>query len=215
MAKIISKEEACSFIKDGSRIMCGGFLACGSPIGIIDLLATKSIKNLTLITNDTAFPDRGCGKLVVNKQISKVIASHIGTNPETCKQMNNKEIDITLLPQGSLAECIRAAGAGLGGVLTPTGLGTIVQENKQVIKVKDKEYLLEEAISGDVAIIYADYADKYGNLAYKGTTRNFNPLMAMACEITIAEVKEIVDGCLDPNNIVVPSIFVNYMVKAE
>lgn len=215
MAKIITKEEACSFIKNGSRVMFGGFLACGSAIGIIDLLATKDIKDLTLIANDTSFPDRGCGKLIVNKQISKVIASHIGTNAETGKQMNNKEIDVTLMPQGSLAECIRAAGAGLGGILTPTGLGTIVQENKQIVKVKDKEYILEEAIHGDVALIYADYADKYGNLAYNGTTVNFNPLMATACDITIAEVKEIVDGCLDPNVIKVPSIFVNYMVKAE
>ncbi|WP_295159765.1 CoA transferase subunit A [uncultured Brachyspira sp.] len=215
MAKIISKEEACSFIKDGLKVMVGGFLACGSANSIIDMLATKSVKNLTLISNDTAFPDRGCGKLVVNKQISKVIASHIGTNPETGKQMNNKEMEVVLMPQGSLAECIRAAGAGLGGILTPTGLGTIVQENKQIVKVQGKEYILEEAIHGDVALIYADYADKYGNLAYKGTTRNFNPLMAMACKTTIAEVKEIVDGCLDPNNIIVPSIFVNYIVKAE
>lgn len=215
MAKIITKEEACSLIKDGSRVMFGGFLACGSAVGIIDLLATKDVKNLTLIANDTAYPDKSYGKLIANKQISKVIASHIGTNPETGKQMNNKEIDITLMPQGSLAECIRAAGAGLGGILTPTGLGTIVQENKQIINVKGQDYILEEAIHADVAIIYADCADKYGNLAYNGTTRNFNPLMAMASEITIVEVKEIVDGCLDPNQIIVPSIFVNYMVKAE
>ncbi|MEI0550433.1 CoA transferase subunit A [Brachyspira intermedia] len=215
MAKIITKEEACSLIKYGSRVMFGGFLACGSAVGIIDLLATKDVKNLTLIANDTAYPDKSYGKLIANKQISKVIASHIGTNPETGKQMNNKEIDITLMPQGSLAECIRAAGAGLGGILTPTGLGTIVQENKQIINVKGQDYILEEAIHADVAVIYADYADKYGNLAYNGTTRNFNPLMAMASEITIVEVKEIVDGYLDPNQIIVPSIFVNYMVKAE
>ncbi|MCZ9840428.1 CoA transferase subunit A [Brachyspira hyodysenteriae] len=215
MAKIITKEEACSFIKDGSRVMFGGFLACGSAVGIIDLLATKDVKNLTLIANDTAYPDKSYGKLIANKQISKVIASHIGTNPETGKQMNNKEIDITLMPQGSLAECIRAAGAGLGGILTPTGLGTIVQENKQIINVKGQDYILEEAIHADVAIIYADCADKYGNLAYNGTTRNFNPLMAMASEITIVEVKEIIDGYLDPNQIIVPSVFVNYMVKAE
>ncbi|WP_295157953.1 CoA transferase subunit A [uncultured Brachyspira sp.] len=214
MTKIISKEEACSLIKDGSRVMFGGFLACGSAISIIDLLATQNVKNLTLITNDTAFPDKGCGKLIVNKQVSKVIASHIGTNPETGKQMNNKEIDVTLMPQGSLAECIRAAGAGLGGILTPTGLGTIVEENKQIVKVKGKDYILEEAIHGDIAVIYADYADKYGNLAYNGTTRNFNPLMAMACDITIVEVKEMIDGSLDPNNIIVPSIFVDYIVKA-
>lgn len=142
MAKIITKEEACSLIKNGSRVMFGGFLACGSAVGIIDLLATKDVKDLTLIANDTAFPDKSYGKLIVNKQISKVIASHIGTNSETGKQMNNKEIDVTLMPQGSLAECIRAAGAGLGGILTPTGLGTIVQENKQIVKVKDKEYIL-------------------------------------------------------------------------
>lgn len=190
-------------------------MACGSAVQIIDLLSTKNIKDLTLIANDTAFPDKSYGKLIVNKQISKVITSHIGTNPETGKQMNNKEIEVTLMPQGSLAECIRAAGAGLGGILTPTGLGTMVQENKQIINIKGKDYILEEAIHGDVAIIYADYADKYGNLSYNGTTRNFNPLMAAACDITIVEVKEIVDGCLDPNRIIVPSIFVNYIVKAE
>ncbi|MEI0702477.1 CoA transferase subunit A [Brachyspira intermedia] len=215
MAKIITKEEACSLIKDGSRVMFGGFLACGSAVGIIDLLATKNVKNLTLIANDTAYPDKSYGKLIANKQISKVIASHIGTNPETGKQMNNKEIDITLMPQGSLAECIRAAGAGLGGILTPTGLGTIVQENKKIINVQGQDYILEEAIHADVAVIYADYTDKQGNLAYNGTTRNFNPLMAMATETTIVEVKEIIDGFLDPNQIIVPSIFVNYIVKAE
>lgn len=215
MNKIITKEEACNLIKDGSRVMFGGFLACGSAVGIIDLLATKDVKNLTLIANDTAYPDKSYGKLIANKQISKVIASHIGTNPETGKQMNNKEIDITLMPQGSLAECIRAAGAGLGGILTPTGLGTIVQENKKIINVKGQDYILEEAIQADISIIYADYADKHGNLSYNGTTRNFNPLMAMASEITIVEVKEIVDGFLNPNQIIVPSIFVNYIVKAE
>lgn len=215
MAKIITKEEACSLIKDGSRVMFGGFLACGSAVSIIDLLATKNVKNLTLIANDTAYPDKSYGKLIANKQISKVIASHIGTNAETGKQMNNKEIDVTLMPQGSLAECIRAAGAGLGGILTPTGLGTIVQENKKIINVQSQDYILEEAIHADVAVIYADYADKQGNLAYNGTTRNFNPLMAMATETTIVEVKEMIDGFLDPNQIIVPSIFVDYIVKAE
>lgn len=212
MAKIISKEEAVSLIKDDAVLMVGGFLASGSAEKIIDELVNKKVKNLTLIANDTAFPDRSYGKLIVNKQVKKVIATHIGTNPETGRQMNAKEIEVILVPQGTLVECIRAAGAGLGGVLTPTGIGTIVENGKEIIKIDGKDFLLEKPIFSDVSLIYADYADKYGNLAYRGTTRNFNVVMATASNITIVEAKEIVDGSLDPNNIIVPSIFVDYIV---
>lgn len=212
MSKIISKEEAVNLIKDGDVLMIGGFLSCGSAKKIIDELINKNVKNLTIIGNDTAFPDKSYGKLIVNRQVKKVIATHIGTNPETGKQMNAKEIEVTLVPQGTLAECIRAAGSGLGGVLTPTGIGTVVQEGKQIINVDGKDYLLEKPIFGDIALIYADYTDKYGNLAYRGTTRNFNTLMASACKITIVEAKEIVEDALNPNDIVVPSIFVDYIV---
>jgi len=190
-------------------------LGWGAANTIIDALATKSVKNLTLIANDTAYVDKSYGKLVVSHQISKVIVSHIGTNPETQKQMHNKEIEVVLMPQGSLAECIRAGGAGLGGILTPTGLGTVVEEGKQVVSVAGKKYIVEEALHGDIALTYADYADKYGNLAFNGTTRNYNNLMPTACTTTIVEVKEIIDGALDPNHVIVPSIFVDYIVKGE
>ena len=216
MAKIISKQEACDLIKDGSVVMFGGFLACGSAWEITDFLADKNkVKNLTLVGNDTAFADKSYGRLMTNRQVSKVIASHIGTNAETQKQNNNKEIEIELVPQGTLAERIRAAGAGLGGILTPTGIGTIIEDGKQIIEVKGKKYILEEPLYGDIALIYADKADKYGNLSHHGATRNFNMIMPMACKTVIAEVKEIVDGALDPDCITVPRIFVDYMVKSD
>ena len=215
MAKIISKEEAVKLIYSGSTIMVGGFLNCGTAQGIIDELSKSKINNLTLIANDTSFPDKSYGKLIVNKQVSKVITSHIGTNPETGRQMKDKEIEVVLMPQGSLAEAIRAYGAGLGGIITPTGIGTLVEEGKQKITIKGKEYIIEEAISGDFAIVYADYADRAGNLAFSGSTRNFNTIMPTACKTTIVEAKEIIDGYLDPNDIVVSSIFVDYIVKGE
>lgn len=216
MVKIISKQEACDLIKDGSVVMFGGFLAWGSAWEITDLLADQNkVKNLTLVGNDTAFADKSYGRLMTNRQVSKVIVSHIGTNTETQKQNNNKEIEVELVPQGTLAERIRAAGAGLGGVLTPTGIGTLVEEGKQIIEVKGKKYILEEPLYGDIALVYADKADKYGNLYHHGVTRNFNMIMPMACKTVIAEVKEIVDGALDPDNITVPRVFVDYLVKSD
>lgn len=216
MVKIISKQEACDLIKDGSVVMFGGFLAWGSAWGITDLLADQNkVKNLTLVGNDTAFADKSYGRLMTNRQVSKVIVSHIGTNSETQKQNNNKEIEVELVPQGTLAERIRAAGAGLGGILTPTGIGTLVEEGKKIIEVKGKSYILEEPLYGDVALVYADKGDKYGNLFHHGVTRNWNMIMPMACKTVIAEVKEIVEGCLDPDCITVPSIFVDYIVQGE
>jgi acetate CoA/acetoacetate CoA-transferase alpha subunit len=214
MSKFISAEEAVSKVKDGMTIMIGGFLGNGSPENIIKALVKANVKELTIICNDTAFPDKGLGQLIVNRQVKKVIASHIGTNPSTIEQFNNKEIEIEFVPQGTLAERVRAGGAGLGGILTPTGLGTVVQEGKQIISLEGKDYLLETALHADIALLGASISDEEGNLLYKGTTQNFNPLMAMAADLVIAEAKEMVEtGEISPENVHTPSIFVDFIVK--
>ena len=212
MVKIITPKEATSFFKSGQTIMVGGFLNCGSPSLVIDELLKTDVKDLTLIANDTETPDAGRGKLISAKKIKKAIVSHIGTNPETVAQYNAGEIEVDLEPQGSLAERIRAAGAGLGGVLTPTGVGTIVAENKQIINVDGKEYLLEKPLFADIAVVYATYADKYGNLAFYGSTKNFNALMPSAAKIVIAEADELIEPAINPNHVVVPSIYVDYLI---
>lgn len=217
MNKFKSLDEVLELIKDGQTIMVGGFLAVGTPEGLIDGIVKKGVKDITIICNDTGYPDRGVGKLVVNKQVKKVIASHVGTNPETGRQMNSGEMEVELCPQGSLAERIRAGGAGLGGVLTPTGLGTVVAENKEVIKIDGKDYLLERPLKADIALIGASVADKKGNLWFNKATRNFNPLMATAADVVIVEAEKIVEvGEIEPENVMTPHIFVNYIVgRAE
>ena len=193
--------------------MTGGFLKCGSPKEVIEKLLENGTKDLTLIANDTSFPDFERGKLVVNKRIKKAIVSHIGTNPETGKQMHSGEMEVELVPQGTLAERIRAAGAGLGGILTPTGVGTIVQEGKEIIEIEGKKYLLEKPLKADVALIYGTKVDSLGNVSFHGSTRNFNTIMATAADTVIVEAEEIIDGYLDPNEVVIPGIFVDYIVK--
>lgn len=216
MNKLITLEEAASYIKDGMSVMVGGFLATGSPCQIIDKLAAKGVKDLTIICNDTSYVDRGVGKLVVNKQVKKVIASHIGTNAETGRQMNAGELDVELVPQGTLAERVRCGGAGLGGFLTPTGIGTIVENGKEKITVDGTEYLLEKPLKADVAIIFGSKVDKKGNVYYNKSTRNFNPLMATAAELVIVEAEELVEvGEIDPSNVMTPGIFVDYIVKED
>ena len=214
--KLVSMEEAISHIKDGMTIHVGGFLACGTPESIVTALVEKGVKDLTIVCNDTAFVDKGVGRLIVNNQVKKVIASHIGTNPETGKKMQAGEIEVELVPQGTLAERIRAAGYGLGGILTPTGVGTIVQEGKQVINVDGKDYLLEKPIKADVALILGTTVDEMGNVICAKTTKNFNPLMATAADLVIVEAAEIVPfGSLDPDNLDISRIFVNYIVKSN
>lgn len=214
MNKIIAIEEAVDKIKDGMTIMVGGFLGCGSPHRIIDELVKKGTKNLTLICNDTGFPEVGVGKLVVNKQIKKVIASHIGTNPETGRQMNEEEIEVILVPQGTLAEQVRAGGAGLGGILTPTGLGTVVEQGKTLMEVDGITYLLEKPLWADVALIAGETVDLYGNIVYYGATRNFNNIMASAADVVIVEAEHVVEvGEIDPNHVVTPGIFVTHIVN--
>lgn len=214
MSKFIGLNEALSKIKDGMTIMVGGFLANGTPETIIDALAESGVKDLTLICNDTAFPDKGVGKLLVNGQFKKLIVSYIGATPQASEQMNNGTIEIEFVPQGTLAERVRAGGFGLGGFLTPTGLGTVVAEGKQIINVDGKDYLLEKPLRADVALIGASVADKDGNLVYKGTSRNFNPLMAAAADLVIAEPQEVVEtGTIEPENVHTPSILVDYILE--
>lgn len=214
MNKFITVDEAVEKIHDGMTLMIGGFLAVGSPISVIDALAAKGVKDITLICNDTAYPNKGIGKLISNHQVKKLIVSHIGTNEDTINQMNSGELEVEFSPQGTLAERVRAGGAGLGGVLTPTGLGTVVEEGKQKIVVDGKEYLLEKPLKADVALIGANISDEDGNLIYKGTSQNFCPLMATAAETVIVEPQKVVKtGTLVHEHIKTPSIFVDYIIK--
>jgi acetate CoA/acetoacetate CoA-transferase alpha subunit len=211
--KLITLEEAADMIHDGMSIMFGGFLGVRNPFKLVDAIIEKGVKDITLIANDTSFPEVGIGKLIVNRQVKKVIASHIGTNKETGNQMNSGEMEVELVPQGTLAERIRAAGAGLGGVLTPTGLGTVVADGKDVVEVDGKQYLLEKPLRADVALIVGAKVDTKGNIRYKKSTRNFNPIMATAADLVIVEADEIVEaGELDPDDIMTPGIFVDYII---
>lgn len=213
MNKVVSLEQVKPLLKDGMSIMIGGFLACGTPEKMIDLLIETNVKNLTIIANDTSFVDRGIGKLIVNGQVKRVIASHIGTNAETGRLMTEGKMEVELVPQGTLIERIRAAGAGLGGVLTPTGVGTMVEEGKQKLTIEGKEYLLELPIKADLALLYASIVDETGNAIYYGTTRNFNPIIATAADIVVVEAEKVVKTHeLDPNNIVTPGVLVDYIV---
>lgn len=216
MNKIISIKDAVDKIEDGMTIMVGGFLSNGSPIALIDALAEKGVKDLTLIANDTSYVDKGVGKLVVNKQFKKIIASHIGTNKETGNQMNSGETIVDLVPQGTLAERIRCGGTGLGGVLTPTGLGTEIEEGKQKINVDGKDYLLETPLHADVSILFASTVDKKGNMIFNKSMKNFNPVMAMAADTVIVEAGKIVEiGDINPDHVMTSGIFVDYIVGGE
>lgn len=213
MNKIISIDDALDYVKDGMTIMVGGFLGCGNPHRLIDAIVKKGIQDITLICNDSGFPEIGVGKLVVNKQVKKLITSHVGTNPETGRQMNSGEMEVVLVPQGTLAEQVRSGGAGLGGFLTQTGVGTIIEEGKEKMVIGGKTYLLELPIRADIALIAGETVDKYGNIVYYGATRNFNNLMATAADIVIVEAEKVVEvGDLDPNHVVTPGIFINYIV---
>ncbi|GMQ61013.1 3-oxoacid CoA-transferase subunit A [Vallitalea maricola] len=214
MNKLVSKDDLKPLLKDGSVIMVGGFLGCGTPEKIIDLIIEMGIKDLTIIGNDTSYEDKGIGRLIVNRQVKKVITSHIGTNPVTGELMNSGELEVELSPQGTLIERIRAGGFGLGGVLTPTGVGTLVEEGKEIIKVKDKDYLLEMPLRADLAIVRGSVVDKFGNTIYKGTTRNFNPMIAMAADTVIVEAEELVEtGELDKESIITPGVVVDYIIN--
>ena len=213
MKKIISVSQAAELIKSNSSLMIGGFLRCGTPFRIIDELIKNKTNNLTLIANDTCVPDFDRGKLVVNKLLKKVIVAHIGTNPETGRQMNAGELEVELVPMGTLVERIRSAGAGLGGFLTPTGVGTMVEKGKEVFEIDGKKYLFEKPLHADFAIIHGSKVDKYGNVFMDGTTRNFNTVMATAADIVFVEAETFSEEPLDPTQITVPSIFIDYIVR--
>lgn len=214
--KIISRDDFAAMLKDEMSIMVGGFLGCGTPETLIDIIVASGVKNLTVIVNDTSFVDRGVGRLVAAKQVARVITSHIGTNPETGRQMVEGALAVELVPQGTLAERIRAAGAGLGGVLTPTGVGTIVEEGKQKLTIAGHEYLLELPLRADLAIINGSTVDKAGNVVYNATTRNFNPLMAMAAPTVVVEAEKLVEiGTIMPELVMTPAPLVTHIFKSE
>jgi acetate CoA/acetoacetate CoA-transferase alpha subunit len=213
MDKLIRLEDAVNLVRDGDTVMIGGFLAVGTPERLIDALIAKGVKDLTLICNDTGFVDRGVGKMVVAKMFKKIYASHVGTNKETGRQMMEGETEVVLVPQGTLIEQIRAGGFGLGGVLTKTGLGTLVEKDKQIVEVDGERYLLEKPMRANVALLYAEKADTKGNLAFHGATRNFNTYMGAAADISIVEAGELVNlGDMCPDEVVVPGVFVKYIV---
>jgi acetate CoA/acetoacetate CoA-transferase alpha subunit len=214
--KSIALQDAVAMIRDGANIMIGGFMAVGTSERLIDELVRQGKRNLTVIANDTAMPGRGIGKLIRAGLISRVIASHIGLNPETQQQMIAGKIAVDLVPQGTLIERIRAGGFGLGGILTPTGVGTVVEEGKRRIEVDGKDYLLETALRADFALVHAFLADYLGNLSYALTARNFNPVIAMAADTVIVTAEHIVPvGVIAPDHVVTPAPVVDYLVANE
>ena len=214
MKKVISAKEAAELIKDNSSIMVGGFLSCGTPDNILDAISKRAIKNLTMICNDTSVPDKDKSKLIQNGLVKKIITTHIGTNPITGQKMQDGEIEVEFFPMGTLVEKIHAKGSGLGGVLTPTGVGTILEEGKKIIEIKGKKYIFEDPLGADFAVIYGTTVDKYGNVKYEGTTRNFNTSMATAADTVIVQAEKFVDE-IAPDEVVIPGIFIDYIVKPE
>ncbi len=224
MAKFISIQEAVDQIPDGASIMVGGFMGCGSAHKVLDALSKSGKGNFTIYCNDGSMPGGPLGeehyavaKLIHNGQVKHLVASHVGLNPEVAARMNDGSMKVDLIPQGSLAEMIRAGGAGLGGVLTPTGVGTIVEDNKDFVlgkvTVEGREYLHMKPLKADVAIISGYNVDKAGNVWYKGTTRNFNLVMATAADLVIAEADHVVEtGTIEPENVHTYGVFVDYVV---
>ena len=212
MKEIIKQSQIKDHLFDGMSIMVGGFMCIGTPEVIVDEIVKSNVKDLTIICNDAGLPGKGVGKLIENGQVKKLIASHIGLNPRAGQLMGEEKLIVHLVPQGTLAEKIRAGGAGLGGFLTPTGIGTIVENGKDVLKVDGKDYLLELPIRADLAILYGTTVDIYGNVLYTKTTRNFNPLMATATDNVIVQARQVID-VIDPDAVHTPHIFVDYVMK--
>jgi len=214
MKSAIKPEAAAELIPDGAVLLIGGFMGVGSPHRLIDAIVARGIRDLTIVANDTAMPGKGIGKLISAGLVQTAIVSHIGLNPETQKKMIDGECAVELVPQGTLIERIRAAGVGLGGVLTATGLGTPVQDGKQIVEVDGKRYILETPIRGDFALIGAYKADYVGNLEYSLTAHNFNPVIALAAETVIAEADEIVPvGVIPPDAVKTPGVLVDHMLE--
>ncbi|KFI10418.1 CoA transferase subunit A [Vibrio coralliilyticus] len=216
MKKRISADQIGQHLRDGMTIMIGGFMGTGAPEKLIDLLIENDVRDITLISTDTALPGIGTSRLIAEQRVSKLYASHIGLNPETGRQMNDGVLDVELVPQGTLAERIRCGGAGLGGVLTPTGLGTLVAESKQLIEVDGQQFLLEKPLKADLALIRGSKVDLRGNVFYSKTTQNFNPLMATAAECVIVEAEQLVEiGDIQPEAVHTPSLYVDHIFVGE
>lgn len=217
MAKIITPKAAAEMIPDGATVMIGGFIGCGTPHHIIDAMLETDKGGFTVICNDAGRPDYGTGRLLTAGKIKHLVASHVGTNPMVAEKCTNGELELTLVPQGSLAEMIRAGGAGLGGVLTPTGVGTEVENYwhvDRVIEIDGKKYLLEKPLKADIALIGGTICDKLGNVWFRGTTQNFNTAMATAANTVIVGCEEIVElNEIRPENIHVPFCFTDYIVS--
>lgn len=216
MAKVkrISQKEAAGLFKDGMTIMIGGFMTNGTAESLVDAIVESGVKDLTIICNDAGLPGKGAGKLLDSRQAKKLIASHVGLNKTCGAQYSAGELELTLTPQGTLAEQIRCGGAGLGGFLTPTGIGTTVADDKQVIEVDGAEYLLEKPLKADIALIKGYQVDAVGNIRYKGSTRNFNPMMATAADIVIVEADEHLEaGEIGPDYVETPGIYVDYILE--
>jgi acetate CoA/acetoacetate CoA-transferase alpha subunit len=211
--RTVSVEEAIAMIPNGAKLMVGGFMGVGTPERLVDELVRQQKSELSLVCNDAAVPGKGVGKLIDAALVSTLTASHIGLNPKAQQQMMARKITVDLVPQGTLVERIRAGGCGLGGVLTPTGAGTIVEEGKRQIEVDGKTFLLETALRSDFALVHAFLADYLGNLAYALTARNFNPVMAMAADTVIVTAEHIVPvGVIAPDHVMTPAPLVDYLV---
>ena len=212
--KVMSARDAIALIPSGASLMIGGFMGVGTPERLIDEIVQQGKRDLTVIANDTAMPGRGIGKLISAGLVVRVVASHIGLNPETQQQMIAGKIAVDLIPQGTLIERIRSGGYGLGGVLTPTGVGTVVEKGKQKVTIDGKEFLIETAIRADFALVQAFLADYTGNLTYALTARNFNPVMAMAADKVIVCAEHMVPlGYISPDHVATPSPLVDYIVS--
>lgn len=213
MGKTCTVAAAVAGIPEGATLMIGGFMAVGTPRRLIDELVRQRRRGLTIIANDTARPGCGIGKLVSERLVRRLITSHIGTNPQTQELLLAGVIEVELVPQGTLAERIRAGGYGLGGVLTPTGVGTVVEEGKRTVEIDGRSFLLELPLRADFALINARRADHTGNLTYAMTARNFNPIMAMAADVVIAEAQEIVPvGVVAPDDVMTPAVLVDHLI---
>ena len=212
--RVANADVAIAQIQDGATILLGGFGLCGIPENLIAALRRKGSKNLTLVSNNAGIDDFGIGVLLQNKQVKKIIASYVGENRTFEQLAMSKELDVELNPQGTLAERIRAGGAGIPAFYTPAGYGTLAAEGKEVREFDGRSYVLERALRGDFALVKAWKGDRWGNLIYRKTARNFNPMIATAADHVIAEVEEIVElGALDPNNIHTPGIFVDAIIQ--
>ena len=214
MKTAIKAAVAAQMIPDGAVLLIGGVMGVGTPNRLIDALVARGARGLTVVANDTALPGRGIGKLISSGAVSRAIVSHIGLNPETQAKMISGEIEVELVPQGTLVERIRSGGVGLGGVLTATGLGTPVADGKQIIQIDGRSFILEKPIRGDFALIAARQADYVGNLEYTLTAHNFNPIMAMAADTVIAEPEHIVPvGVISPDSVKTPGVLVDHILE--